>query len=417
MDKTHIKLTKAQALVLVNGQIKHRLTADTAQHGSHVHIDFVRFTVPMRFAPPPSLHALEWVFPPSDPLDPLFLTGPKEHRELMEPWLIGFEDHEEIYKASAAHQLATEVAEILGSDFSVAHFWSHGRDFYKYCYKIYREGAAVGWVGFCAGGKGKNNAAQDKTIHVSLEGAACTFASDGFLPKLADYIDDHRALLTRCDLALDFFDGIQGGIERFPEEYKAGLMDHLGHHPQHDTGGSWHFSDPKDNKGRSFYFGSRQAGKVTNIYEKGLQLFGKGHSSPWLRVELRYGNQKRLLSSDLLRRPADFFAGASDWHAAILKEHGQSYQVAEPVKVQAKLPQQTVEAEVTRNVTWFLSTAGKSALLAFLHLPMEVIGKFLDQPLSLPSRLSKFKEQEVKSCYQRVFESVANAGRIGITAA
>lgn len=406
-------------LVVINGQLKQRLQSQALRYGSFVHVDFLRFTVQTSRVMPSVLAMLR---PPlatpliSDPADPLFGTGHEAVRDLMEPWLVGLDDSEEISKASAAYELGTEVCSILGSDFSLAAFWSNGCDFYKYRYKIYRAGSSVGWIGFCAGGKGKHSTAQDKTIHVCLEGMACTFADHGWLQKMADLIDSYRGLITRCDLALDFFSGLQGGMLRFPKEYQTGLMDHLGHHPKHGTGGTWFFTDPKDNGGRSFYFGSREAGKITNIYEKGIQLFGKGDTSEWVRVELRWGNQKRLLPTDMLRRPSDFFGGASDWHAAILKEHGDSCN-PEPIPCKKQLEQQTVEAEVTRNVKWFLSTAGKSALLSFLHLPMEVMGKFLDQPLTLPRRLAKFKEQEVVSCYHRVFESVANAGRIGISAA
>ena len=52
---------------------------------------------------------------------------------------------------------------------------------------------------------------------------------------------------------------------------------------------------------RSFYIGSKEAGKQTNIYEKGDQLFGVETGSKWLRIELRYGNKLRVLSPEMLR--------------------------------------------------------------------------------------------------------------------
>ena len=54
------------------------------------------------------------------------------------------------------------------------------------------------------------------------------------------------------------------------------------------------------------------------MYEKGHQLFGPESGSNWLRVELRYGNKLRVLSSDILRNPSNYFAGASPWHASML---------------------------------------------------------------------------------------------------
>lgn len=63
--------------------------------------------------------------------------------------------------------------------------------------------------------------------------------------------------------------------------------------------GDWS-ANPQD--GRSFYFGSKEAGKQTNAYEKGHQLFGFEAGSKWLRIELRYGNKLRVLPVDMVRR-------------------------------------------------------------------------------------------------------------------
>ncbi|MVT36640.1 hypothetical protein GO497_01320 [Acidovorax citrulli] len=69
-------------------------------------------------------------------------------------------------------------------------------------------------------------------------------------------------------------------------------------------------------KARSFYVGTKEVGKQTNVYEKGHQLFGDADTSAWIRAELRWGNKARFLPIEMLRCPADFFHGASDWHAS-----------------------------------------------------------------------------------------------------
>ncbi|MBL7088569.1 replication initiation factor domain-containing protein [Acidovorax sp.] len=172
-------------------------------------------------------------------------------------------------------------------------------------WSILRAGNECGWVGFLASGESPRQRAQSKTIHCNLYGVACTFAAPGWAPRMADYMDEHRALVTRCDLALDFFDGISGGMDRVASDYDAGAMDHYGHRPDHNCVGAWRAGGV----GRSFYFGSKAAGKQTNVYDKGVQLYGKQDATGWQRIELRYGNQKRLLPTDILRRPADFFSG------------------------------------------------------------------------------------------------------------
>lgn len=373
-------------LVLINGQIKAILHAEKAKNPSYVHIDWLRFTVFTRNATPSEI-----CFPP--PVD-FYEDLQEEHYAV----------------ASQAAQVAWDVAAILGPDFSVDLQHRKGVDFYAWRYDILRHGSPVGWVGFLSTSKGFKGEAQARTIHTNLEGMACTFASSGWREKMADYIDQHQGLITRIDLAVDFFDGIKNGIERLPDEYKAGVMDHLGQRPAHDLKGTWCFGEKTPNKGRSFYVGTRQSGKQTNVYEKGLQLFGAESGNPWVRFELRYGNQLRLLRTDMLRHPADFFAGASKWHAAILAEAGASA-VAIPIKQEKPLPIQTIEAEVERNARWFLHTAGASFRLAFNYLEENRLVDLLEDASAIPGRLKKFSEQELKKVYSNVFKRVSQNGQ------
>ncbi|MDN5502500.1 MAG: replication initiation factor domain-containing protein [Comamonas sp.] len=168
-------------------------------------------------------------------------------------------------------------------------------------------------------------------------------------------------------------------------------MDVNGRRPKANTVGPW----VDGGRGRSFYFGSKEAGKQTNVYEKGVQLFGELDATHWERVELRYGNKLRDLPVDMLRRADDFFAGASDWHQKMLAEHGK-YAEGEGVKVRSKQAIQTVKAEVTRAIRWLTNTAGASVALAFEHLGQDAFLEILTGR-KLPGRLAKFSFQEISA--------------------
>lgn len=424
-----MKRPSSSDLILENGEVKLLLQAERLHSSNLVHIDWVRFTVPIRFAPVPTVETL---FPGPDTLGYDYAAvrdGVSEselenrmrlrhyHRVKLVNMLREFEDAD-FSAHTQAFQMAEDVAEILGTGFVASSDVCKGKDFYRFRFNIERYGQPVGWVGFLSTSSGQRANAQAKTIHCSLEGKACTFARPGWREALADYIDEHRGLITRCDLALDFFEGVVGGFERFPVEYQAGLMDHMGHRPQHDTGGSIYCDARSPNKGRSFYFGSRPAGKITNIYEKGLQLFGPKDASNWLRIELRYGNQKRVLKSDMLRRPDDFFAGASNWHTLMLAEAG-AMATPEPVKTEPRLPEQTILAECVRNARWVIATAGKSLALAFKHMDFETLLQFIESCGEMPNRLSKFSKAEVERFYAQAFKQVSasGTGRVGLQAA
>lgn len=403
-------------LVFSGGDIKLRLEAERAYSNSPVHIDWLRFTVQLRHAPFPTVDDL-FPAPERNVDDQYILTHTdcgtfirdtfQEDLERRRGWvrvLRGLDDAE-FTPGAQAKQLADDVCELLGADFTVSADLKKGKDFYKHRWEIQRAGHPVGWVGFCATGSKAHLSKQAQTIHCNLEGMACTFADLGWSDRIRAYLEEHRAVITRCDLALDFFDGIQGGIHRFPDEFRAGAMNVNGNTPSHNTLGPW-----LGGNGLSFYFGSKHGGKQTNIYEKGVQLYGDKDPHPWMRIELRYGSQKRFIPIDILSRPADFFAGASDWHAAILLEHGKTA-LPEPIPCTPELPIQTIQAEVTRNVRFLFSTAGRSMALAVMHLDLERLGRFVESCAELPKRLSKFKKSEVTACFAQAVDTVlANSG-------
>jgi phage replication initiation protein len=405
-------MTRPSSLVLEGNEVKLRLEAERLHTCSPVHVDWLRFTVNLRHAPIPTV---EHLFPvPESDADYLGTANESDRRRRDLVRLLRDLPDPDFAASTQALELANNVCEILGEGFAVDPEIKKGHDFYRHRWSITRAGVECGWVGYLASGDSPRQQAQARTLHCNLYGNACTFARPGWPEAMADYLEDHRALITRCDLALDFFAGITGGMDRVAADYDAGLMDHLGHRPEHNCVGAWR----PGGVGRSFYFGSKAAGKQTNVYDKGVQLYGKQDATGWQRIELRYGNQKRLLPIDMLRRPADFFSGASQWHADMLAEHGAVAE-PEPIKTEPRLPLETLQAECTRNARWFLSTAGKSAALALLYMDEETLSSFVDNCAELPRRLSKFSREEVQRVYQQVFRKVSASGfgRVGLQAA
>lgn len=379
------------ALVLDGSEIKLRLEAERAASKTPVHIDWVRFTVLRRNSFTPSADVL---FPPQVAAASMW---DERTRQQQFDRLLAELPGGEFDAGAQAMELAAEVCEALGEGFAVAAEVRKGHDFYKLRWSIERNGTECGWVGFLSSSESPRQQAQAKTLHANIWGSACTFAAEGWNHRIADIVDARNGDLTRCDLALDFFDGIEGGLDTWVEDYKSGACDSGGKRLKSNCVGDW-----LNGRERSLYFGSKEAGKQTNLYEKGHQLFGVESGSPWLRAELRYGNKLRVLGSDMLRRPADFFAGASEWHALQLAR-ADAIASAESVKTTGRLAIETVEAEVSRNVRWAFHTAAPTIAAAFAYAG----DAFLELVTSkkLPGRLQKFSQAELARAFGSVFTS------------
>lgn len=413
-------MTRPAQLVLDGNTIKVRLQADRQEYKAPVHVDWLRFTLPRRAAPVPSVDLLFPVFQRADGsfhhfADSVDSMAQDQARARRIHALISSVPDcdadgspslafkpEEQGAALEAFGVAQDVAAMLGDGFSVAIEVRKGHDFYKFRWSITRQETECGWVGFLSSSSSPRQQAQSRTIHVNLYGLACTFGAIGWRHKMADYIDQHSGDITRADLALDFFDGLPGGFDSVRQDYENGLCNVNGKEPKCNMLGDW-----VHGQARSFYFGSKEAGKQTNVYEKGDQLFGIDAANPWDRIELRYGNKLRVLSTDLLRRPSDFFAGASDWHALKVQQAQHTAQ-AEAVKCKQRLEQQTVEAEASRSFRWFLNVALPTAALMVREAPDMVVELFRTE--QLPGRLSKFSESERRSALSRVFNGTQGAG-------
>jgi phage replication initiation protein len=369
--------------------IRLRLQAHRIFSKSSVSIDWWRASFFRRNLPPPSIDAL---FPRPSSFAGLTEDAIALAIEEGRFPIKDFNDIDVFEATQQAYHLAKQVAAILGKQFSVSSHPLKGMDFYKYRFSILLNDTECGWVGYLAASNSPHQLAQNNTIHVNLYGMACTFADFGWNLVLADFVDKHAAKQTRCDFALDRFDGVQGGIERINQQYKDGLCNVGGRKLKCNLVGDWN-----NGHDRSLYIGSRVSGKITNVYEKGDQLYGEKFGSDWLRIELRYGNQVRVLPTDMLRRPADFFAGASDWHAQILLEADLSdaLVVAAPVPRLPRLEIETVKAECARSISWLNQTAGPSLALAIQYLDESELRR-LCMNRKLPGRLSKFSRSDIQ---------------------
>ena len=407
-------------LVLDGDTIKLRLLAERANSQNMVHVDWVRFTVKLKNAPAPDV---ELLFPaPVRPIVPAsgskfddrkypidvaveFEKSSKHVCDLRALVARSFADLSETdyFAAAQAHKLASDVSAALGGQYVVDLEPKKGIDFYKYRWSIILNGAECGWVGYLSSSDSPRQDKQAQTIHVNVMGSACTFADDGWRDRLADLIDECAGDVTRADLALDFFEGYAGGIDAVRSAYRDGLCNVGGRKLKFNLVGDW-----ENGHDRSVYIGSREAGKITNVYEKGDQLYGHKLDSEWLRFELRYGNKLRVLSSDLLRRPDDFFAGASDWHSFVLLEAKATF-VAQPVLCKKRLEVESVTAECARAFSWAVNTAGGTFAMLLKHLDTD---KFYNSfaLAKLPGRLRKFSESQISQCFGNAVEKVSTAG-------
>lgn len=402
-------------LVLDGNDVKFRLLAERSHTNTPVHVDWIRFTCLLRNVAPSFQTAPVDTFPPFSAQwgrRELFDTVPaKIQHEMLRSYIEGFaKDHADPafqWPMQQALDLAKQICDALGPDFKINPELKKGQDFYKYRWSITRNETECAWVGFLAAGESPSKKSQDSTIHANIHGTATTFAVPGWNERLANVVDSHDGKITRADLALDFFNGIDGGLDQIKAEYETGLCNSNGRRLKFSLAGDWS-NDPND--GRSLYFGSRESGKITNAYEKGHQLFGFKAGSNWVRVELRYGNKFRVLSSDILRRPADFFAGASEWHALTLAK-ADAIVTPEPVSCNARLPQETVKAEVHRNVSWAWTVAGPTIAAAFRYLDNEQFLELVNwETKKLPGRLRKFSPSELGKAFAASMGQFSSGG-------
>ena len=169
---------------------------------------------------------------------------------------------------------------------------------YTHSASIFISGQQVGLV--ATGGN-------SGTTYIQLTGHATAWLD---LKAWASWLDQSKARLTRVDLAHDDFDGIHT-VDEVREQYLLGGFRNRGQNPTSSAVGPW--DDPAQyHKGRTYYVGKRENGKMLRTYEKGKQLGSE--ASPWVRHEVEFRKQKdKPLTTDMLRNPTSYFAGAYEY--------------------------------------------------------------------------------------------------------
>lgn len=384
--------------VMSGSQIKWTLEQVEQANPDRVRVDWLRFTIPVDALVPRVGPELEWC------------------RNVMATT----EAEWTTYRGMVPHRLAIEVLKVDGTDcymtpktlamigqfelsgvlkgangralfpLSSAHpVEDSGMDFYAARSPLYFEGQLVGFV--LAGGKSSEQA---NTVHFNLFGGACLHIGPSQLRALADWIDDMGGWVTRCDLALDVWQGLE--IERVRDAWRAGEFDVRGKRPGQTEHGCW-----SSGHSRTFEVGSRSTGKIMRAYEKGDELFGHEANDPWVRLEVEYRHNHRILTTEVLRRPADFFAGAYPFLEAFMDELDAQAE-ATVIPTHAELADKTAEAAVDRAVRWIVSTAAPS-ICALWSMGGDLIAQVIEENSHRKARrLRGFQHSAIQEAFNKV---------------
>ncbi|OMW20992.1 phage replication protein [Burkholderia pseudomallei] len=215
-----------------------------------------------------------------------------------------FSIHEETWNRTAREQLVGDECFVLEASrhleeifgFGVTRDLKKGRDFYTNAWEL---GDNYGHVAF-------GGAKQQGTMLINLSGQGCIAAKAGWESRLHDFLVSTavRPTITRVDLAHDCMHG-EYTVDQVDGWYDDGLFNCSVNSPHHEYKGDW---KKPNGKGRSVYIGLRRNGKLCRAYEKGRE---QGDAdSEWLRIEVQFGNTKRVIPFDVLIDPSSYFVGA-----------------------------------------------------------------------------------------------------------
>lgn len=389
--------------VLDGSHIKWTLEQVEQANPDRVRVDWLRFTIPVDSLVPRVGPELDWCRRYMACTDNEWTTyrGLVPQRLAVEMLKADGIDHYMTPKALASIGHFELTGVLKGANglalfpLSTAHpVEDSGMDFYAARSPLYFEGALVGFV--LAGGKSVNQA---NTVHFNLFGGACLHLGPSQLRALADWIDAMGGWITRCDLALDVWQGLE--VERVRDAWKAGEFDVRGKRPGQKEHGAW-----SSGHSRTFEVGSRGTGKLMRAYEKGDELFGHEVDDPWVRLEVEFRNNHRVIEANVLRRPADFFAGAYPWCAAYLAELDIDVERA-VIPTNPELADRTAEAAVTRLVRWVNDTAAP-ALCAVWSLGGDLVAELIERNQHrFARRLTGFKREAIEQAFEKVAAAIA----------
>jgi phage replication initiation protein len=384
--------------LLDGNTIKWTLEQIEQKNPERVRVDWLRFTVPVDALVPHVGPDLDWVRGTMATLDGDWtqyrgLVPPRFALEMLSI------DGQECYLtpkslATIGHFCLTEILPGLFPLMSNHPVEDSGMDFYAARSPLYFEGQLVGFV--LAGGR---SLSQSSTVHFNLFGGACLHLGPVQLRALANWIEKLGGWITRCDLSLDVWSGLE--VERVRDSWFRGEFDVRGKRPSQREHGSW-----SSGHSRTFEVGSRGTGKLMRAYEKGDELFGHEADDPWVRLEVEFRSNHRIIEPEILRRPSDFFAGAYPFCADYLRELDLFVDRA-VIPTHPEIADKTAEAAVTRLVRWVNDTAAP-ALAAVWAMGGDMVADVIEKNQHRKARrLLGFKHEDIQAAFQKVASAFA----------
>lgn len=201
---------------------------------------------------------------------------------------------------AAVADFAPTLARIFGKKFSDINQRQNGANFYKYSFDF---GENYGKI--CIGG-------QRDSVLIMLNGTGCSLAPQGWEHYMHQFLTTiaKKPKITRIDLAHDDLHGDYLCIHEL-DKMESEQLFHCGG-ARHEVGhlGNWKHGDP-NNKGLTLNLGVRESGKFARFYQKGKKLGDKdGQYSNWVRAEVEFKANDRVIPFDVLKDPSAYFMGA-----------------------------------------------------------------------------------------------------------
>lgn len=293
---------------------------------------------------------------------------------------------------------AEQLVKLLGDGWECGVAESRGMDYYSSRCTVLFQGHEVAHVL-----AGSRDARQAGTVHFNLFGGAMLHLFRPEYEKLHGWVSHAKGWITRVDLALDVWEGLD--VEKARSAYLGGDFDVRGKRPGQREHGSWTLGHS-----RTFEVGSRDTGKLCRIYEKGDEVFGPEVNDPWVRVEVEVRNNNRVIDLAVLRNPADYFAGAYSFCEDILRwQQGEFAATRIPTK--ARLVEATVNGEAARLVAWFKRTAAPTCAALLVHCGEAFDEILMGEAWRAPGRMAGWSREQFAAALRTVTRGFAPPGQ------
>ncbi|WP_201617469.1 replication initiation factor domain-containing protein [Psychrobacter urativorans] len=271
---------------------------------------------------------------------------------------------------AAVAEMSEMLTKIFGKKYGVINQRQNGANFYKYSFDF---GENYGKI--CIGG-------QRDSVLIMLNGTGCSLAPVGWEKYMHEFLTTiaKKPKISRIDLAHDDLNGDYLDIHVL-DQMETDQLFHCGG-ARHDVGqlGNWKHGDP-NNKGLTLNLGVRESGKFTRFYEKGKKSGDKdGKYSRWVRAEVEFKANDRVIPFDVLLDPSSYFMGAYPVFADLF-----DYERINKLEIIQKSAQITLQ----HSFDWLKTQAGKyfSFYSTFMS-PEEIIEMIKsDDPDDVPVRL------------------------------